>query len=331
MKIDRELLLKTLCEVSPGLSKGGVIEQSDSFTFRDGKVTTFNDEVFCSAKFDLGIEGTVFAKPLVDLLRKMSEKEVDISEDSGHFLVKGKRRKAGILMEEPLSLFEMEEPGEWKKLPDRFAEAVSIVGQCAGKDESKFLLTCIHVTADRLEASDNFQAIKFPVDTGLDRDMLIRRDVAKHLMGMRATEWGESENWLIFRRGEMVMGVRRWLDDYPDLSRLWEGTGVKVTLPTAIADAVDRAEIFSAEKGEDQDDVSISLSKERMELSGEGMSGWYRELLQSDYDGEPFSFSISPGLLLHVADKSSKCELLDGMVKVSGDPWTYVASTFAED
>ena len=78
MKINREELLNQLESVQPGLSIREIIEQSSCFVFQDGKVITYNDEIFCSQKTPLKIKGAVLAAPLIALLRKMVETEVDI-------------------------------------------------------------------------------------------------------------------------------------------------------------------------------------------------------------------------------------------------------------
>ena len=57
--INRELFLEQLESVQPGLSTREIIEQSSCYVFRGGEVITFNDEIACSQKCDIGIEGAV--------------------------------------------------------------------------------------------------------------------------------------------------------------------------------------------------------------------------------------------------------------------------------
>ena len=46
----------------------------------------------------------------------------------------------------------VEVPEKWRRLPEDFLEAVSIVQQTAGRDESQFSLTCVHISPDWVEA-----------------------------------------------------------------------------------------------------------------------------------------------------------------------------------
>ena len=78
MRINREELLHQLETVAPGLSQKAIIEQSNCVVFQDGKVQTFNDEVSCCTDCCLKITGAVKAKALLELLRKLSEDQLDI-------------------------------------------------------------------------------------------------------------------------------------------------------------------------------------------------------------------------------------------------------------
>ena len=77
MIINREELLKQLESVLPGLSTREIIEQSSCFIFKDETVNTYNDEIACSQKSVLKIEGAVQALPFISLLRKLKEEELE--------------------------------------------------------------------------------------------------------------------------------------------------------------------------------------------------------------------------------------------------------------
>jgi len=99
MKIKREVLLKQLEVVSPGLASKEIIEQSSHFVFQDGKVITFDDEISCTGNLSLEVTGAIQGKPLLELLRKLQESEIDITHKDGELIIKGKGRRAGIRME----------------------------------------------------------------------------------------------------------------------------------------------------------------------------------------------------------------------------------------
>jgi hypothetical protein len=106
MRINREEFLKELESVLPGLATREIIEQSSCFVFQENQVITFNDEVACSHATLLDIEGAVVAMPLISILRKLAEEEIEIttSENKEKLLIKGKHKKVEIRMEAEILL-----------------------------------------------------------------------------------------------------------------------------------------------------------------------------------------------------------------------------------
>ena len=98
MKVNRENLLKELESVIPGLSPKEVIEQSSCFVFQDNVITTFNDEIACSIGTALDIKGAVPAKLLLEVLRKVTDEEVEIKQKKGELSIFGKKIKCKIRM-----------------------------------------------------------------------------------------------------------------------------------------------------------------------------------------------------------------------------------------
>lgn len=159
-KINRQRLLQALEATMPGLAVGkSKFDQSTCFCFLDGKVLTYNDEISCRAKSKLpdSIEGAVDSKPLLAVIRKMKEKEIDIEQKDSLLYITGEsRRKVKLRMEPeidlPIEKVERPEKKDWKTLSEHFSEAINIVSPCAGKNEAEFAFTCIHMHPKFIEA-----------------------------------------------------------------------------------------------------------------------------------------------------------------------------------
>lgn len=330
MRYERESLLLKLQVVSPGLATKEAVEQSSCFVFRGGRVITFNDEISCSIECDIGFEGAVAAKPMIELLDKMAESEIEIgpSDTGSEIIIVGKRRRAGITCEAEITLpvDSMERPKKWRPVDADFADAVSMVQQCAGKDQSNFCLTCIHMTPEFIEAADNFQAIRYPVATGLKRECLVKKDLIKHIVGLGMTEVSETDTWIHYRSPSgLVFSVRRDMTDYPELGSILEVTGTPTTLPGGLAQAVEKAEIFSADSAENNV-VEVSMRNGQLRIRGVGVSGWYEERKNVRWEGDSISFNIAPKLLTAVTARANDCSIAPGRLKVDGGKFTYVTS-----
>lgn len=327
MRVNRDRLLHQLESVFPGLSMREAVEQSSCFVFKDDRVCTFNDEVSCTHDSDLKIEGAVQAMPLLNLLRKMKDEDVEIAIDGNELYVKGKRPEAWIPMEHDILLpYQIvDPPKKWKRLPDDFIDAVTIVQECASRDESLFAMTCVHLHPEWIEACDIFQATRYKIKIGIDKSLYIRSQSLKHITNFDFNQFSQTENWLHFRNGTgLVLSVRRYLeDDYPDISKLYKVKGVVTAFPKGLADAAKRAEDFSSSNIDDNQ-IRIELRPGKMRLLAEGPAGRYKEPKSIKYNGEPMKFNISPKLLVEITKRYHQCEIAPERLKVDGGKFRYV-------
>lgn len=328
MKINRGELLQVLESVQPGLTARDVVEQSSCFAFRDGEVMTFSDEIACHRKCALLIEGAVPATPLLNVLRQMSEDEIDVLLEAGELIIKGKRRRAGIRTqpEVTLPIEKVEQADEWKKLHADFVDAIYVVQQCVGKDESNYAATCVHLHPKWIEACDNQQAIRYPMKTRVREAALIRGASIKHIVSLDMTEFAETETWIHFRNPTgLVLSCRRDVQTYDDLSGILTVEGDPITLPKGLAEASEKAAIFSSEDP-DGNEVEIQIRPDRLKITGRGVSGWFHEYKKIKYVGEAITFNVAPRLLSELVKRYSECVITENRLKVETGKFTYVVA-----
>ncbi len=329
MRVNRVQLLQALQTVQPGLSSREIVEQSNCFVFQNGEVLTYNDEIACRMATPLhaDLTGAVQAAPLLTILGRMQEEELEIHLSEGEFLVVGKKRRAGIRMESEITLpiSTAEKPAEeWIPLHEHFIDAIKIVQECAGRDDSKFALTCIHLHPKWIEACDNFQMSRYKLLTGVREKCLIRKDSIKHIVSLEMVEFNETQTWIHFRNHSgLVLSCRRYLEDFPDLKPLIAFTGSPAHLPRGLSEAAENAAVFSSENADDNQ-VRVDLKDRKLRIKGVGNSGWYAEYKQLKYDGPDIVFYIAPKLLIELTRKHHECEISSERLKVNGGRWVYV-------
>lgn len=330
MQLNREDLLAKLEAVVPGLDKKATIEQSDCFVFQDGRVITFNDEIAASCECTVGLEGAVKAEPLAQLLRKLTDDVIRVENKDEQFFVATKSKKrSGITMDAevllPVDSIERPEEDSWQPLSEDFCEAVQIVQNCAGKDESHFVLTCVHLTPEYVEACDNQQVTRYPIKTPFTRNFLIRRDSIKHVAQLGVSEFAETDNWVHFRNSTgLVLSCRQYAEDFPDMADILATTGEKTVLPGGLAEACDKAGVFTIDSDGDNQ-VQVFLKEGQLKIRGQGSTGWYEELSTVNYKGAPLSFLIDPKLLVELTKRTSECEIAEGRLVIRGGCFVYVA------
>ena len=342
MRINREELLKQLESVLPGLSTREIIEQSSCFIFkiqegrgyREATVNTYNDEIACSQKSLLKIEGAVQAIPFISILRKLKEEEleIDVNDKNTQLLIKGKHRRAGIRMEQDivLQIEAVDKPKKWKDLPADFADAIAIVQPCAGSNETQFVMTCIHITPKWMEACDNHQVTRFKIKTDIVKPVLIRKESLKYIVSLDMTEFSETKHWIHFRNPTgLIFSCRHFIEKYPtnDITKILKVSGEPLVLPKGLKDAIEKAEIFSSENVEGSD-VFVNLKPGKFKITGKGASGWFSEIKKSKYNGESLQFTIPAKLLLEVVQQYDKykCKVSPNYLKITGKKFAYVTA-----
>jgi hypothetical protein len=180
------------------------------------------------------------------------------------------------------------------------------------------------LTPDWVEACDNLQATRYNLKTGLTGPTLVRRDSVRHIAAMGMVEYCETETWLHFRNpARVVLSIRRFTEDYPDLAEILTVDGETTQLPRGLAEAVERADVFAAENA-DAESIQIDLTGGKLKLTAESAQGGYTESKKVKYSGAALSFLIVPKILTAIVRKHSACVVSPARLKVDGGKFTYV-------
>lgn len=332
MRINRTEFLGKLEMIKSGLSPREFVEQSSCVVFQDGFAMTFNDEI--AARIPIGgkLHGAVTAKPLMQILSKIPDDDLEIEEGDKELIFKGKRKRFGILRDSEifLRIDQVGLPSKWRSLPEEVIESIKLVRHCVSADENKFLLNCIHITPDWIEACDSQQAMRCWVATGLTSCHLVRGTSLTQIIDLHLDHFGFTENWIHFRQemSGLVLSIRRYKDDFPELDKLFSVTGHLVTLPRSIGEVCDRAQIFSGITPSGDPLVEASISNGVIKLEGRGAGGWYKEIKKAKYDGPPLKFTITPKLLKYICEMGETFLLSQDRLKVIGgaERWNYVTA-----
>lgn len=328
VRLNRSDFLSRLESVEAGLSPSEATDQSSYFAFTGGYVRTFNDEVAGRNKSLLpkAFKGAVLAKKLLELLRKLTEEDVTIDLTGKEFKVKGRNREFGIRMQSEIHmpLEKVDPPGDWQPLHEDFSEAVTIVQECAGKDQSKFALTCIHITPTHVEACDRYQLTRYTFPTGFEGDILLMKESVKPVLALDMTEFTVTKAWVHFRNPTgVVISLRRYTEQYHDMAKWFDMPDAEpAALPKGLAEAAEKAGLLSMET--DNKLVTVDLKPNLLRIRGEGDSGWYTEVKKVTYHGPPITFHIDPRLLAEITKRHHECLVTATRLKVDGGKWQYV-------
>lgn len=328
--VNREDLLRILESVEPGVASKPVLEQSDCLVVKDGRLCTFNGDLACSCPTPFGdsITGAIKAKELFDELRKLKDEFLTFKIRNNHLVgLTGKGRSFGVRLEAEvlLPLDGVGTPGKWRKLHEDFCEAVGTVESCISSEEpSSSSVVYVYIDPEYVEANDGVQLCRWTLKTGFKNSVLAKRETIRHIAKLGMREFAEGENWIHFRNTSgLVLSCCRCLEDYPDLSHVYDVQGEKVELPKSLADAAERADVFAGADGSDKL-VRVELSSGLLRIRGESVAGWYDERRKSGYKGRPLSFLVAPKVLKDLVEKHTECVASEDKIKVEAGRYTFV-------
>jgi hypothetical protein len=307
--------------------------QSNCLIFRDGLVQSYNGEI--AATFESTLEdevhGAVKAAKMVNYLQKLTVEDIEVEGSDTEMRIKCGKESVGFPLEKEvlLPVDSIEQPDEWKQLPDGFLDAVNVVQQCASptSDKAPFITTVIHVHPKWLEAADSTQLIRYRIATPIITSALIRQSALKNIVSLGVTEFAETKTWTHFRNVEgLIYSCRCYLEAYPSdevTAVLKSDDGHQAVLPKGLAEIAAKANIFSEDAK-----VFVELSNRRLRVRGQGAGGeWYDSgAIKVVYEGEPLKFLIAPKLLGELAAKHNEVMVSEKLLKIRGSGWRYATA-----
>lgn len=332
MKINKSELQKALEIVKPGLANKELIEQSTSFAFMGNKVVTYNDDISISHPIPgLELTGAVKADKLYQLLGKLKEEEITVTVNESEITLRSGRAKAGLVLQQEIKLPLEEEIAyaeKWKKLPDLFISAVATAMSACSKDNSRPVLTCVHIRKDgAIEASDSLRIMKLqlPKEMPLD-NFLLPSSAASTVVSLKPTYIAKGNGWVHFKTDAgTVLSCRIFADKFPETEKWLDVKGTRIKFPSEIMSVLERANVFAKRDHMLDETLAITLENKRIKIRGEAEDGWFEETADLKYTGEPLTFYITPYLLKGVLTKTQSGILSKNMIKFEDDSWEYVS------
>ena len=339
MKINRTELQTALEQVRPGLSNKEIIEQTTSFIFSNGRIATYNDEISVSYPFPLlsHVQGVIKAQALYDFLGKVKKDEVELEWTEQQLIIKAGRSKAGFTLDAEIRapLDEIGQVEEWEAIPkpDEFLAALKTCVPHCSRDMSRPALTCVHVTASAVEASDSYQIIQYQLSQKLPTDsFLLPASSCRDLLKYPVIEISKGESWLHFRTAAgVVFSVRTIQDSFPDISHHLQIEGAVLTLPDSMGEILERGGIFAKDDRVSLPILSISLKDSQLVISASNEFGWIEERAKVKDYTEELSFTIGADFLQQVLTRTRTCIVADNKIMFQEGAWKLVIAVMESE
>lgn len=332
-EVDRADLLAALELCEPGLPSKVQFQQAGMVALRKGLAYSYNDECLCRVKTGLPLEvvGATLGKPLLEVLRKMKDEIVGVGAEDGFLVLATRLDTVKVQFERDIVLpvEGVEKPdGQWLPLKPSFCEALAMVGDCCGKESERFELQCVHIHPDYLEGCDNYRIIRHKTKTRVGKGTMVLNSAMRHVVKFSPTQVCATENWLHYAGDDKAnrIAVRKYHDPYPEFDGqidMGDG-GDAFTIPTALVEGLELAEVFSAED-KDNNDVVVTLGAGKASVTGTGAVGQAVRRCKAEYAGPEVSFKIPVKALRGLAGAKRECVVRGLKMNAYGERWVYHA------
>lgn len=332
MLTNRGALLARLHEATPGLASKATIEQSDCFVFKNGRLTTFNDTIMVRVESPLDFDVVVNAADFMGMVSKCPDEEVTVWLHEGELRIKGNMKKAGISCSQDvaLPLDAVPTPDKWHRLGEGTLGLLQQAARTCSDDDTQFLATCVHVTPDRIEASDNYRLFRVDGATGFPVEVLIPAESIEAIEGMEVVRVAVGEGWAYFKTSSGAeIAVRCSHEKYNDKvdEALAMHNPQEITLPANLAEMVERAEVFNTAQYDAK--VGVRIAEGELTLTSRKDNGWYKERKKIEYSGRTLDFEINPKFLVDILARTREVLVDDRKMKIASDRVQFVVALTA--
>jgi DNA polymerase III sliding clamp (beta) subunit (PCNA family) len=342
--LERKYLLDTLNKAKAGLSDIEFITQSNTFVFKNGKVTTFNADIAVTMPIKLSVKGAVSAKELLGILAKIKSKEIEISTTQNEFIIRTKPHKssqeiieAGIRLDEDIKLpiedmFEEKEIDflDWQPLKQEVIDGIDFCKFSASKNENKGVLCSIHLKDNFLQTCDNYRYTHYTFSKKYfkGKSILIPINSAKEIAKYKDIEkYALTENWIHFMLKEgAIVSCRLMHGKFPDVLATNKDNPVEVKFPADTTALLDKATVFVDSSSYDTEAVHIIFGRKTMRIECRGPSGRFEGKTRITYKGTPISFSINPSFLKQIIAHDTEIFLHERIMQFKGKNYEHVVA-----
>lgn len=298
----RVTLLDCLRKAEIATSDAEVFEQSDCFAFTGGRLVTFNGEAKVEMRSPFDFDAVVVAKDLSDALAVFPDDEITVQLEENELRLSGKRKSAGLAVQDELRLplDAVPKPEKWKPIPEGLIDDLLRASRACSNDVStNFLGTLVHLSSSCVEGFDNLRYLRIKRQTDICKsDCLIPAASIRKLEKVGTLDRVcIDEGWIHFKKDDLVVSICLAGDSYFDEGDLAEvmaqsKTAVSLELPKSLPEILERANTVGSEL------VEVVVSEGKIAVTSRKDSGWYRETKAVPYSGRRLKFCANFRLLI---------------------------------
>lgn len=317
--MNRERLVATLEAVAPALATSNVVPIFQSFVFKEGYVSAYNDAIAIIGPSDW--EGTAGfnGKTLLGLLKATKAEEVEIYLEEQYSLIKFGKTKSKLPFDPEENFIFTVPDAAWDAelaLTQSFFESLDICLETVAKDQTQTALLGVTLEGKSMFSCDGDAVTKITMSKGIGKNRILlptafceavakiwqTQEMTKGLLKFN-DEWVFADfpgDWWVYGR---VLKIDKPIDFDKEIKKVVTDEIEPQAIPEGLNEALDRALVISANHSQKTD---LTVSKNKLDLHTETPHGEVADTLT--FKGHPeASVSVSAS---HLQRALKHCERL---------------------
>ena len=329
MKVNKKELYGALLAVSAGLTKKEGLEQTNSFIFTNGNVYAYNDEIAIYHPVNVDFfDGAIYAEDFLAFLKTIKNNEVDIEiiEDTT-LQIKSGRSKAKFSLDAEIKVPVIKDCEEWKDIPDGLISAMQFCEVTVSDDESRGVMTCVHIKDDVVESTDNFRYTRHLISEKCEDDLLIPKYAIKHIGQHNPVQYGKTDGWLLFKNDlGVILACRTYPNNFINTEGIRKIEGTSFCFPNNLEEELEKASIFAKSENGQTPFVELAVKKGKLILKATNELSDFRSSIKIDDKKINFKIFIQPKFLKEALNMTEECVIGSRTIKLSGADFEHIVS-----
>ncbi len=328
MRVKKDILLKTLEALQPGISDRDIKDQYKHFGFTKDDAISYNDMICVVAPFKSEIEFSVPAKEFYNIIKRLPNDDIDIQLADGKLSFKSGKTKASMKTQEGKDIFAgLENTGfydikKMSPLPSNFFAGLKLCVPSASKDQTNKKLTGLYIDKDVVMATDFLRASRYIFKEDIDGTFLMDATHIQELLKYSEMDsFYKNDNWVFFENKDGVTFCSRLISlppdqKFPAVDDILDFKGIEIELPESLKESVEMALVMANGDTPAETLIEVVISNGKISCKGENDNGWVINELSADIKlDREIKFEINPGFLMDIMNLTRKMVYIEGRAK----------------
>ncbi len=316
----REDLLEALNHVKVSLSfKKESLEIFNYLVFNEDCIKSYNGSIFTFFPLKTGLNCCIKGDVLYSFVSKTEEDEINIKLTNKNLVLETSKAKGTFRINEDIDIFpSLTYDGEWIDLEEGFVDALKLCCFSAGEEG---LFNCLKIEKKDVLCGCGYRCSHFVLEEEMPSIIIEVESIKK--LGNNYVKYMKTNNWFHLKTDkEAIFSFLLVEGDFPNFLQVFDEVkedDIIIELPQELKTSIELLDIIQTDSSFIDKTATIEVEKNKLLCYAETEIGKVEKTIEINYDGEPFSLSVTPAFFADALKRSTKMIPKEGRVLFLND------------